>query len=285
MQFAIPAKTFLIGEYAVLKQAGAIILITTPCFKLSVTETKQLEGIHPDSPAGKFWHDFLPQHGLSWFDPYEARGGFGASSAQFLGAYLAYCRLNSKSQSVPELLQYYAAYAWDGKGVKPSGYDIQAQAGSGCVYINHQVQCETRFTWPFPDIGFILIHTGKKLATHEHLHHLSLPNNLELLATLAASARSAFDEVDSERLIAAVNGYYHQLVSANLVAAHSHEAISRLQKNPDILAIKGCGAMGADVLLLLVRKEKQAEIMDSLASTGWFVAATQRRLSSQRALI
>ena len=55
MKWFIPAKTFLLGEYAALAEASAIILTTTPCFELSLSSKKGLSGIHPKSPAGLWW--------------------------------------------------------------------------------------------------------------------------------------------------------------------------------------------------------------------------------------
>ena len=51
--WSIPAKTFLVGEYAALKEQSAILLTTTPCFELRLTSQPGLHGIHPQSPAGR----------------------------------------------------------------------------------------------------------------------------------------------------------------------------------------------------------------------------------------
>lgn len=57
MKWRIPTKTFLLGEYAALADLGAILLTTPPCFELTLTETPGLDGIHPDSPAGRWWQE------------------------------------------------------------------------------------------------------------------------------------------------------------------------------------------------------------------------------------
>ena len=49
--WTIPAKTFLMGEYAALAGESALLLTTTPHFELSLTDNPGLHGIHPDSPA------------------------------------------------------------------------------------------------------------------------------------------------------------------------------------------------------------------------------------------
>lgn len=94
MKWLIPAKTFLLGEYAALAGASAILLTTYPCFELTLTsKNNQLSEIHPKSPAGVWWQQQHLDHGLIWNDPYTERGGLGASSAQFLASYLASCFL------------------------------------------------------------------------------------------------------------------------------------------------------------------------------------------------
>ncbi|WP_206753639.1 hypothetical protein, partial [Escherichia coli] len=55
MKWQIPAKTFLLGEYADIAGEPANLLTTSPCFALTLTENAKLEGIHPKSPAGLWW--------------------------------------------------------------------------------------------------------------------------------------------------------------------------------------------------------------------------------------
>ncbi len=260
MKWSIPAKTFFLGEYAAIAGAPAIALTTTPCFEVTLTDSPGLQGIHPESPAGLFWtQKERTEHGLLWHDPYRGCGGLGASSAQWLGAWFASNHLQKKQPSQDDMLKAYFQSAWQGVGLRPSGYDILAQSLHGCVYIHRQqAQCQI-YPWPFDDLAFILLHTGQKLATHQHLQALSLTDKIKQLAEIVQSAKIAFETKDSTRIIESVNAYHQYLLKLDLVASHSLQQIKALQKNPDILAIKGCGAMGADVLLLLVPKHRLAD--------------------------
>lgn len=279
MTWSIPAKTFLIGEYAAIEGASAIILTTTPCFKVRLSANPGLHGIHRDSPAGRFWaREGRPGIGLTWSDPYEGCGGLGASSAQFLGVYLASKHLQETKSSRVELMSYYFEYAWDGVGSRPSGYDVLAQSQHRCVHINRQKNICQAVDWPFSDMAYILLHTGKKLATHQHLQTLALPSQIHQLSSTADQARIAFLSRDSQLLIDAVNDYHHQLMSMNLIAQHSLGQIKSLQEHPDIVAVKGCGALGADVLLVLIPTEKQATILQLLQRRGWAILATTNDL-------
>ncbi len=104
MKWLIPAKTFLLGEYAALAGQSAVLLTTSPCFELSLSKEAGLHGIHPDSPAGRWWKENAQSEvGLQWHDPYQGCGGLGASSAQFLGAYLASMYLQKRDIQQQEL--------------------------------------------------------------------------------------------------------------------------------------------------------------------------------------
>ncbi len=279
MKWSIPAKTFFLGEYAATQGAPAILLTTMPCFEVSLTDTPYLDGIHHDSPAGRLWfkHGFQDK-GLSWHDPYQGRGGLGASSAQYLGAWLAILAIENKKTSQEALLETYFQTAWQGVGIRPSGYDVLAQSRQRCVYINHQQADYQIWDWPFHDLAFILIHSGQKLATHHHLQSLALPYDIKMLEKIVLSAKHAFESADSSSLIDAVNAYHESLLQFNLVAALSRQHIERLQILPDVLAIKGCGALGADVLLMLVPAERLAAQCDRLKTLEFDILATSQNL-------
>lgn len=288
MKWLIPAKTFLLGEYVALIGGPSLLVTTYPCFELSLSYKPGLEGIHPQSPAGRFWlqhrHD---SYGLVWNDPYHGRGGMGASSAQFLGAYLAHMAILHQKPQHMALLKVYKETVSTGR-INPSGYDVLAQSLHRCVYI-HQHYCQS-LIWPFPNISFILVHTGKKLATHEHLQKLELEPvssaSLAELATLVESAKSAFISCDEHAFISAIHTYHKILVSLELVAPHSQSQLETLLKHPHILAAKGCGAMGADVLLVLVPKEKLEEVSTYCLTQNLDVLATsETNLHQNKALI
>lgn len=275
MKWTIPAKTFLIGEYVAIAGGPAIVLTTTPCFELSLSSSPGLQGIHPDSPAGLWWQDHgSVELGLEWFDPYHGLGGLGASSAQFLAIYQTTLFLENKTSTKQDLLEAYWQYAWNGQGLRPSAYDVLAQSSQGCVYIHEQMHQQQSFSWPFQSMGFILIHTQKKLATHQHLQSKQLMPNIEDLSKVVELTVEAFEQADASKLITSINTYHQLLLSKNLVAEHSLECMLSLQNHQDILAMKGCGAMGADVILILVPLEKIPMLIQQWTQQGWIILAT-----------
>ncbi|MGE0633718.1 MAG: hypothetical protein AB7O96_14990, partial [Pseudobdellovibrionaceae bacterium] len=134
LKLSIPGKTFLVGEYLALSGGAALIVCTEPRFKMKVklkgseANSSGLVGIHPQSPAGKFYsenQDVFSSFSLEFTDPYEGRGGFGASTAQFAMLYA----LNTWKDTIlleperqldlRELLEDYKKQAWSGEGLPP----------------------------------------------------------------------------------------------------------------------------------------------------------------------
>ena len=254
MKYSIPAKTFVVGEYAALSGEGAIILTTSPDFSVSITEQNKLQNIHPAAPAAKFWRaQNINNHGLLFADPYHGIGGLGASSAQFIGAYLASCQLKKTNPDLEELLDAYWRYSWDGNGKRPSGYDIIAQqTAKKLLYIKNRNKEIKPLSWPLHDLSFLLIHTRKKLATHEHLQQNITPR-IDNLAKVVQKAKKAFIGANRQLIVSAINDYQQELADNALIAPHTQEILNHLkQQHQEILAAKGCGAMGADVILIVV---------------------------------
>ncbi|WP_298622458.1 hypothetical protein [uncultured Legionella sp.] len=277
MKWQIPAKTFLLGEYSAVAEASAIIVTTTPYFELSLSESdSSIEKIHPESPAGILWYKEKPvEKYLSWNDPYKGRGGLGASSAQFLACYWAICHLNNKTPELNSMLDAYYQSSWKGKGLRPSGYDVIAQSHQGCVYINKQNNVINAFSWPFQDISFLILHTGIKLATHHHLMETTLPAPIDYMSNLVDNAKEAFEKKNSIQFINAINDYHHILFSLNLVAPHSQEIINSIREYPEVLAIKGCGALGADTLLIVTKQEDLLLMKKRLEARNYLILATE----------
>lgn len=275
----IPAKTFLLGEYIALIQGPALLVTTAPCFTLSLTKEPALKGIHTQSPAGHWWSQHGARgYGLVWTDPYSGLGGLGASSAQFIGSYYASQYLAEQKTNNETLLCDYLNTSWSGTGLKPSGYDVLAQLHQGCVYINRHNGLMETYSWAFPDLSFILVHSGQKIATHHHLESMRLPDGIHHLSIIVEQGKKALAEGNTNLFIDAINSYQNQLECMQLTTRHSLQLIQLLKKQPEILAAKGCGAMGADVLLLLVPSTEHDKQISKLQQKGLRILATSETL-------
>lgn len=248
-RFFFPSKTFIVGEYAVVEKAPALLLGHSPFFeaRFSPGASKRPE-FHPDSPAGKYFAKHPAQGSLSLVDPHGGKGGFGASGAEFLAVWSA-GKTPPTSDSEREK---YAWAAWDASREFPgSGADILTQAfgvndDGFFLSVNMGNRTLQRITPGGLGLTLSLFHTGKKLATHESKSPGSLP--LAELSKLVADTTAALAAKDAAKFTAGIKGYGAAMAALGLLAPHSAAALAKL---PPVNAAKGCGAMGSDVLLVL----------------------------------
>lgn len=292
MELSVPGKTFLVGEYLALSGGPSILLTTAPLFRLhvvrgavspsvatgldpeSVAEIQSFTGFHPLSPAGKYLArhvQWAQQFSFSFDDPHLGRGGLGASSAQFALLYALrneITRVDTKAISWSRLLEDYRDVAWHGEGVPPSGADVVAQLSGGVIWWDGRALEAKHLEWCFPNLVFTLVRTGAKLATHEHLKQKKeIPH--EKLQNLVARATEAFARSDESLLIQAVQEYGITLAEAGLVAEGTQNLLSRWRERCSaIVAAKGCGAMGADVILLLHAANVSREVEELAREWG-----------------
>lgn len=272
IQLSVPGKTFVVGEYLALKGGPSVLVCTEPRFVLNLFPKKSKADspavFHEQSPAGKFIKDhskFFAHWDMEFHDPYGGIGGFGASTAQFALAYMAELimregELNSEDLKWDELLRDYHLYSYSGVGAPPSGADLIAQLTGGiALYDGRWINVQS-VEWQFKDAGFLLFHTGQKLATHEHLKgELVIP--VEQLRPVAQLATDSLSKNDLVALSTAVQSYGEILEKNGYQAPQSGAKLSWLSQaartssgDSPILASKACGAMGSDVLLVLYKK-------------------------------
>ncbi|MGB6977150.1 MAG: hypothetical protein WBE18_06845 [Gammaproteobacteria bacterium] len=279
-QVSAPSKTFLVGEYVALQGGPVVVLTTAPCFELHITSNRRMkvQGISAASPAGQFlrqtasdWYGLK----LDFYDPYHGMGGFGASTAQLVMV-MAFAQWRKRYQAssskisndAETLVQNYQKLVWKGEGVAPSGADFVAQWHGGACFFHRQAQHLEKLSWPFPDIQWVLIHTGQKLATHHHLRHLPQIDTIPL-STLAKQAGQSLQAANQTEFITAIRAYGQALQEQQLVAPHTLQLLIQLQQRPEVLAAKGCGAMGADVVLALIPKTQRPNLENWLRQQGF----------------
>ncbi len=247
-----PSKTFLVGEYAVLDRGDvdALLLAHPPLFKATYGFAGS-GAFHPESPAGLWLKEFPAREAIGFRDPHEGIGGFGGSGAEFLSAWFA-------GKEVPRSEEERKLMAWNAwqasRRFPGSGADIFTQAfgvnrhDAFFLTVNFAQRTSDELV-PRQTGGILsLFHTGKKLATHEHVRPPQLPT--QELRSLAMNAVDSFRRGDFAYLSEALQNYGDALDELGLLAAHSKKALSALQGQSGVFASKGCGAMGSDVLLV-----------------------------------
>lgn len=252
----IPAKTFLVGEYAVLDPQGqALVLTHEPCFEVRSSSTEKR--FHPESPAGLYQsrHEGALTN-IEFIDPFDGLGGFGASTAEFLA-------VQEKPWNKETFLEYREL-----TGGRPSGADLGAQMLEGIVLSEPGRVEFTSYDWPFESLSLLWFRTPGKVQTHEHLNALR-EANLSTLVDLSEECIEAFLAHKLGPFVASLNGFTQALSEMNLQNEGALLLKARFMKTRGVLAAKGCGALGADVFLVLCEKVAQRQIQSEIESLGF----------------
>lgn len=253
-----------------LEGGKGLCLATQPEFKLRVERCKKGElGVnpfHPESPAGKLWAEspeFKDFH-LTFLNSY-GRGGFGGSTAEYLSLVgLKDYLQDKKTPSGLVLVEKYQSYFSEGKGRLPSGIDLWSQRLGGLRILDRLSETAVEVFWPFEGraTGY-LIHTGYKVPTHQHLEKkINIP--VKELAKSFDLIEQALKKGSLEQFALGLMSYSQSLKSAGLMCENSQNLQMRISQIPGVLAVKPCGAMGADVLFVLIAAGQESALQECL---------------------
>lgn len=250
---SVPGKVFLLGEYAVLSGAPAWIAAIPPRFELVDSSGDRTE-FDPASPAGKFIASRELAGPIGRFiDPWEGRGGFGGSTAEFaLAAYRAGIRTTLDAWRA-----YRALSAGEPALRRPSGADLVAQWSGGAIEWDPKREVATDLgeaLAEFPILIFSATHLpNRKTVTHSHLESLaSSPVSFDSLSPSLERARIGVQFANWAEVGRAFSAYADSLAHLNLespVVRNERLALSRL---PGVLGVKGCGSLQTDAMLVVV---------------------------------
>jgi mevalonate kinase len=278
LKLSVGSKVFIMGEYLALSGGPAVLAAFDPRFQLSVEKgTGLYRNISIEGPGGIFINknkSFFSQYNLDFFDPFNGRGGWGASSAQYamLAAfYYGQDSIQSDAQMNLDLQKIDKSYleitSQNINGMPPSGMDVIAQLRGGLVFIDRNKGRIDNIVWPFSDVSFLMFATGVKVPTHLHLSTLCELPNSELLESVQ-KFNEAVMNIDKKSMVESINEFRKILYENNLEAPTTSALINKLKPLNGVLAAKGCGAMGADVIMLLVDKSEQNTIASTLSLQG-----------------
>lgn len=276
LKVRIPGKTFVFGEYAVLHHGEAVVAAHAPFFELDAVQgdgedlskmhsekpvyKKFNELFHPASPAGILIQENEPLHGFygRMISPYT-QGGFGTSSAEFIAVHkILEAQLKKEPMNSFEgiLKNYLEICLRD--DLSPSGADILAQVQGGLVHVNKSTQVCTNLSWPFTDVEMHFIPTGVKLATHSHLGTYT-SRDLRQLHSIFCKLNLALINVQQDEFLQLISFYAKELDALGLVHENTRKILEKLNGLSGVLACKGCGAMGADVVVAFVSAKNSHE--------------------------
>ncbi|MEY4617030.1 MAG: hypothetical protein RJB66_1990 [Pseudomonadota bacterium] len=286
-ELSVGSKVFLLGEYQVLHGGAALVVNLEPRFKLVVTAgTGKIEGISESSPAGAYLAQekhFFESFDLSFVDPHQGRGGFGASTAQLallMGLRDGLECFKSESQVEFDLRKIHKKYlelATTKTGVPPSGADLLGQIRGGLVEVDvggGKIQWQA---WPFPQWDILFFATGAKQATHEHLSALN-QIDLKILRSIYQSTMAAFKASESDLFLQGFKAYQKELAHCGWQASFTGSLLAKINLISGVFAAKGCGAMGADVLAVIVDKKSATSVAGQIESLGVkFIGGLEKR--------
>lgn len=281
IELLVPSKTFLVGEYAVLQGAPALVAATGPCFRFRAekTEAEWKSLFHPDSAASRWFRQsevLLKNWKVDFEDPHHGAGGFGASGAQFVfyHALSTYLQSQRTSDDAGDLWQDYKACETG----RASGADVVAQTLGGIVHFSQEPFEAKSYDWPFDETDFVILRTGTKVETHEHLRN-SLPS-LEGVIAGAKLSVDAFFMSNVEAFAAGLAITQKELVKAGLQAETTLALLEKLNAAPGVLVTKGCGAMGADTVLAIIDNEYRTEFFHAMKELKLHLVATSLDLAA-----
>jgi mevalonate kinase len=290
IEIEIPSKTFLVGEYAVLNGGPALIVNTQAAFHVRIHRGQGLAaGIHRQSPAGQFLREnqaLFSRYDLEFLDPHQGRGGLGASSAQFLAAWVF--REMSLTDSIKSLhgQQWPLPAFRDFKNTlakhqqEGSGADLLAQAVGAVAVLRMQPLQSQRRRWPFAEEGFAIFRTGTKVNTHDHLkdmqHNTSVALTSSNLVAISNQAVQSFEAADWSGFVQDLRAFRQAQTQLGLVADSTLQILKKLDDQPGVEFAKGSGSLGADTVVVLY---KLANKTDVLANIGLEPIATEADLA------
>lgn len=258
---SVPGKTFLFGEYSVLAGGPAAVLACAPGFTLAVTESQGHDSreafpFHPESPSGRLYERYkgaLESYQFRFTNHFGV-GGFGASSAEFvLLAQFISARLNQ--EILPPL---YTEHFEKTLGVyfdhelpenRSSGSDVLLQWMGQSLLIERKQQRCSLLKWSWTGMGYSLFATGLKVKTHEHLNELGSKDYPSLLA-ISQVLVEVLRQGDQKLLFRGIADWEQESRKLGLRAPEVIPFVDEFARLPNCAA-KACGALGADVILVI----------------------------------
>ena len=284
LTLSAPGKTFLVGEYAVLAKGPALVLNTAPRFELRVTPgPAEVVGIPAGAPAARWLSERAPLLSdlrVEFVDPFAGAGGMGASGAQFVLVHALTTFLQqsfARALDGPNLKDTWSDYQTL-SGDQGSGADILAQTTGGVAEVDMLLTDARPRAWPYPELGFTLVRTHQKIPTHEHLNGLGR-EALSLLVPSAQACVAAFGTAPVEVFIGLLRTFTDTLKDFGLRAAPTGNLVQMFEAESWCLLAKGCGALGADVVLILHPIDARERVRAFLKKTSLSVIATDEHLS------
>lgn len=265
----VPGKILVLGEYLALASGQALVWSFPPYFELSETGSSVNKlPFHPQSPAGKLAAELSKHMTLPSFhfvDPFDGHGGFGGSTAEFSLLFQWALAKQNKKATAWEVWEKYQSFFAETL-LRPSGVDLLVQsmnqANESLVSVDIPMRELQSFLPPSEAkwVVFSAAHQAeRKTKTHEHLQEIQQMGFPDAFAPLIgdlaktfAKAVNALKGKNTPEFAKSIQAYAEILSSAGFEDKDAKEDRLAFQKAPGVLAVKGCGALLSDSVLVLV---------------------------------
>ncbi len=300
-KITVASKTFFVGEYAVLEHFSGIVLSTSPRFELTCERVGEnieggslqlncsLGGERALSRLISKNEELLNPYNINFIDPHNRCGGFGASSARFLMLARLIKELKGEKFCIFETIRLFQDLGFDENNqnsLKPSGADIATQFVGGVGILNQDEQGEkavTSINWVFDELRCLIFKTSCKVDTGRHLEGLNSSfatcGAISPLRALVQTGVQAFFEKKSTDIIDVVNEYSNVMNKIGLTHDYTNNLLSQMRGHDVVLAVKGCGAMAADVVIVLCKVGNENEVIKIADRYGLLYKSSSSDLS------
>ena len=147
----------------------------------------------------------------------------------------------------------------------PSGADLVSQwLGKVCIFSKPSLA--ESIGWPFKNLSFALIQTGENLKTWKHLENLK-QKNFSKLKEISLKALEAVRSSSEPLFLQSIQDYQKALEEQGLTHPSTKKILQQLDSHPEILAVKGCGAMGAEVIVVFFKKDTPLDFLKIIKCT------------------
>jgi hypothetical protein len=165
----------------------------------------------------------------------------------------------------------------------PSGADLCAQYSEKeglTLYKKEPLETES-LEWPFDEVSILVYKTSSKVKTHKHLEEIQ-DLDFSVLRDESLKLVRSLREENLEMFMAAIESFALEQKSLGLLAEESQSAVKIINQMEGVLSSRGCGAMGADVITVFVKKERQDYVVDQIekAELGLKLVHCKGQLSS-----
>jgi hypothetical protein len=275
MTYTVPAKTFLIGEYSALVGGSVLGLATGPGFEVQYNAmTDHKFPFHADSPAGKLYFqnkNLLNKSRITLTEKFKNLGGFGKSTAEYLSALIPLLEL--KSENFNQIRKQYQALS----SGSASGADLAIQYFGKVTYFDGLHNCYSSVDWKFKDYDFILVSTGNKLKTHEHVSSLNL-DDIKKFPLVSDPIVQLYFNDSAQIFFQGLKEWSTFLAGQGLQSPLSLHIKNSLESNADVICAKPCGAMGADVIMVICEMDKSTHVQKVISEMNLVVQGTSKNL-------